>query len=400
VSKKPSRIVNKLLQEHKAKFAAARERGVPFSETLGEDRLDFTAQDCIDLLRGVAEALPEQVISRNFFRVHSGVTERTWNRYFGSFREYKRQANIITSRQVQKLELEIAKHASVDHYRKMRKELEAWAGKYLRPSSGRFQTILVGADFHDKEVDPFALQIFIETAARAQPETIVLGGDVFDLPEFGRYYVDPRDWDVTGRIKAVHDRLLAPLRAVCPKAQIDLIEGNHESRLVRHLCDKTPSMMCILEQLHGMSVSDLLGLKTYQVNYIGKADLASWTRGDQRDEIKRNFKVYHDCFLVHHYTDQGKAKQMPGVSGHSHKHLSWSFQSPHFGSYEFHQLGCLHKRDATYTDAERWGLGFALAHIDTVRKYVNIEYVPITDHAVVGGKFYQRHVGGNDSASK
>jgi hypothetical protein len=391
VSKKPSRIVNKLLQEHKAKFAAARERGVPFSETLGEDRLDFTAQDCIDLLRGVAEALPEQVISRNFFRVHSGVTERTWNRYFGSFREYKRQANIITSRQVQKLELEIAKHASVDHYRKMRKELEAWAGKYLRPSSGRFQTILVGADFHDRECDPFALKIFIETAARAQPETIVLGGDIFDLPEMGKYTTDPRAWDVVGRIRFVHNEILAPLRAVCPKAQIDLIEGNHEARIIRHLADKTPSMLVILADLMDMKIEDLLGLKKYQVNYVAKADLASWTKGDQLKEIKRNFKVYHDCFLVHHFTDQGKAKQMPGVSGHSHKHLSWSYESPTFGSYEFHQMGAMHIRDATYTDGEKWSNGFALAHIDTVKKRAVIDYVPVGETmACVGGKFYFR----------
>ena len=391
MSKKPSRTVKKLLQEHKAKIAAARERGVPFSETLGEDRLDFTAQDCIDLLRGVAEALPEQVISRNFFRVHSGVTERTWNRYFGSFREYKRQANIITSRQVQKLELEIAKHASVDHYRKMRKELEAWEGKYLRPSSGRFQTILVGADFHDKECDPFALKVFIETAARAQPETIVLGGDLMDLPEFGRYTVDPRAWDVVGRIRFVHENILAPLRAVCPNAQIDLIEGNHEARLIRHLADKTPSMLVILADLLEMKIEDLLGLKKYQVNYIAKADLASWTKQDQFKEIRRNFRVYHDCFLVHHYTDAGKAKQMPGVSGHSHKHLSWSCESPTFGAYEWHQMGAMHIRDATYTDGEKWSNGFALAHIDTEKKRVVTEYIPVGETmACAGGKFYFR----------
>jgi len=390
VSKAPSKAVKKLLKEHHSKLEESRKTGIPFSETLGSDQLGFTSEDCIALLRGIAEALPEQVISRNFFRVHSGITERTWNRYFGSFREFKRQAKIISSRQVQKIELEIAKHASVDHYRKIRKELEPWAGKYLRPDGKRFQTMLVGADFHDKECDEFALRVFLETAARAQPETIVLGGDLFDLPEFGRYFVDPRDFDVTGRIRVVHENILAPLRAVCPNAQIDLIEGNHEARLVRHFGDRTPSMMCVLEQLHHMTVADLLGLKKFRVNYVGKADLASWTQAHQNQELRRNFKVYHDCFLVHHFTDAGKAKQMPGVSGHSHKHLVFSFQSPQWGSYEWHQLGCLHRRDASYTDAERWAMGFALVHIDTQKHYVNIEYVPVTDHAVVGGKFYTR----------
>jgi hypothetical protein len=150
-------------------------------------------------------------------------------------------------------------------------------------------------------------------------------------------------------------------------------------------------MMVLLSDLHGMSIASLLGLDKYQVNYVQKCDLSAWTKRDMSAEVRRNFKVYHDCFLVHHETKHGLRKQMPGVSGHSHKHLAWSFESPTWGAYEWHQLGCMHIRDATYTDAERWSVGFALVHIDTEYKRTQIEYVTVGETmAVVGGKYFLR----------
>lgn len=389
-------FIKKILDTHKQEVGRRNGR-VPLSESLPpaiqpipvEVQEKMTAKDCRDILRGMVEADPNHVISRNYFRVWSGIRESTWNRYDGTFEEFKRQAGVKLSRQVHKLEREIAKHSSVDHYRKLGEERASWAEAYLRPSGKRFQTLLVASDFHDIDCDLFALRVFLDTAKRAIPETVILGGDIWDLPEFGRYFVHPRAWDVVGRIKEVHTKILSPLRDACPSAQIDLIEGNHETRLVRHLADSTPAMMCVLDQLMGLTVADLFGLKKYEVNLIAKTDLASWTKSDQIKELNRNFKVYNDCFLVHHFK-QGMDKHYPGCNGHSHKHLSWSFESPQFGAYEWHQLGCMHKRDASYTDAEKWSLGFALVHIDTKKLYVNIEYVPITDHAVVGGKYYFR----------
>jgi hypothetical protein len=81
---------------------------------------------------------------------------------------------------------------------------------------------------HDKNIDKFYLDVLLDTLKRVQPDVIVLAGDIFDCPEFGKYNVDPRDWDVVGRIKFAHENILAPMREICPTAQIDFIEGNHE----------------------------------------------------------------------------------------------------------------------------------------------------------------------------
>ncbi len=363
--------------------------GAPLSEDERKFHADWTAEDCLTELRRVANIDTTRVVSRNYFRVHSDISEATWNRYFGTFHEFKRQAGIVLSRQQHHLEIHIAKHASVDHYRDLKTERGSYEGKYLRPVGTRFKTALICNDLHDIECDPFYLEVAIDVAKRLQPTYVNYNGDIFDLPEFGKYGVDPRQWDVVGRMKFVHEKIFAPMREATPNSQFDFVEGNHEFRLMRHLADATPAMMAVLADLHGMNVAKLLGLDKFEINYIAKADLAAYTLSNIKDEIARNFKVYDDMLMCHHFPE-GRQMGLPGVNGHHHKYIVWSEHNMTFGSYNWIQAGAGHISDATYCNGEKWNQGFTIAHMDTVRKRVNFEYVPITDFAVAGGKYYHR----------
>ena len=362
---------------------------VPFSEDESRFEKDFLAEDCIAELRRIVEAFPDQVISRNFFRVHSTISESTWNRHFGTFLEFKRQANIILSRSQHKHERNIAKHASVDHYRALSSERLDWGEKYLRPTDKRFQMGLFCSDLHDKEIDPFYLRVLLDVAKRAQPDLVSFVGDVYDLPEFGKYAIDPREWDPVGRIRFANDNIMRPMREAVPNAQIDVIEGNHEFRLLRHMADATPALKAVLADLHGMTVQKFFKLDELEINWVGKADFAVYTEKDLQNELKNNYRVYWDCFLAHHFPD-ARSMGMPGVNGHHHSHQVWSMFNPIFGAYEWHQMGAGHKRDASYCKGEKWHNGFTLVHCDTKTKSVNFEYVPISDFASVGGKLYIR----------
>lgn len=361
----------------------------PMSEDPRKFKDEYTREDCIAEITRIAALDPEQVVTRNYFRNHSGISESTWNRYFGTFEEFKRQAGIKLSRQQHGHERNIAKHASVDHYRAIGLERQDYAEKYLRPSDSRFKTMVVASDLHDKEIDPFMLRVLIDTIERVQPDNVVLGGDVFDLAEFGKYTVDPREWDILGSILFAHDNILGPIREVAPKAQIDLIEGNHEARLLRQLADATPALRAVLADLHGFTVGKLLGLDRFEINYIAQADLAAWTKRDQLKELERNYKVYYDAVLIHHFP-HARNMGLPGCNGHHHRHQVWSEFNPIYGAYEWHQLGGGHKRSASYCEGEKWTNGFAIVNVDTQTRAVNFDYVPVSDFAVSGGKWYVR----------
>lgn len=362
---------------------------IPLSEDTAKFMADWTADDCIEELRRVQAKDPERSLSRNYFKNNSVISESTWNRYFGTFEEFKRQAGLKLSRQQHALERQIAKHASVDHYRDLNIDRRNYAVKYEKGTDGRFKTILVCSDLHDIEIDPFFLRVLIDTIARVQPDIIVFNGDIFDLPEFGKYGVDPREWDVVGRIKFVHENIFAPIRAAAPNAQIDFIEGNHEARMLRHLADQSPAMRAVLADLHGWTISKLLGLDQFQINYIAKADLTAFTKKDFEKQLAQNYKIYFDAFVCHHFP-HARSWGLPGVNGHHHKHVVWAEFSPVYGAYEWHQLGCGHRRSASYCEGERWHMGFDIVHVDTQTRGTTHDYVAVSDFAVAGGKFYHR----------
>ena len=360
----------------------------PFSENKRKAK-DVSAEDCLVELRRLVEQNPEKVISRNFFRVNSSLSESSWNRYYGTFQEFKRQAGVTLSRQQHLLEKQIAKHASTDHYREITRDRTSWGDKYKRKNKTRYQTLLFASDFHDKDTDLFSLAILVDTAERLQPDVICLGGDLFDLPEFGRFSVDPRDWDVVGRIKFAHERILAPLRRVAPDAQIDLLQGNHEFRLLRHLCDATPALRAVLGDLHGFTVAKLFGLDQFEVNFVAKGDLTAFRVGDLTREIQKNHRTYFGSVLCHH-TPDGKNLGLPGINGHHHKLTMQSLFNETFGSYQWVQAPGMCKRDASYTNGEKWTNGFVIVHVDTEKKQTIFEPVSIGGFACIGGRYYHR----------
>jgi hypothetical protein len=357
----------------------------------------MTAEDCCQLLSEMAAAEPERVLTRNYFRVNSGIKESTWQRHFGTFQEFKAGANVTLSRGQRKMTLDIARHASADVYRGLNKERRSYGDKYEKPVTDRYRTLLACADIHDIECDSFALRVLLDTATRLKGiiDTVCIDGDLFDLPEFGRFFVDPRNWKPVERIKWVHSKVLLPLREALPDAQIDLIEGNHEARLLKHFADRTPALKAVLSDLHGWTIPKILGLDKFRVNYIANADLAavSWNKRDWNKELAKNWKVYYDCVLAHHFP-HGRSKGLPGFHGHHHKHRVWTEESVEYGAYEWHQTGCLHRRWAEYTDGDKWNNGFALVHVDTNTKAVQFEYIPIGQtFALSAGKFYTREKG-------
>jgi hypothetical protein len=352
-----------------------------------------TPQDCIDDLRHLQEKNPFKFITRNFYRCNGKYSDSTWNQHFGTFAEFRRQAKLELSRNQHSLERKIAKHASVDIYREFYKdEVLPYHEKYpiSKKSSGRFKTILVGSDFHDIEVDRFCLSVFLDTAKRIQPDIIVLNGDIFDLYEASKFNIDLRKVKIKERFDFVHKEIFAPLRKHCPSAQIDLIAGNHEWRILTLLAEKTPAMRVILSDVMGLSLADVFGLDKYKINLVCKMDLAAWNVEDIKNEIKENYKVYYDLFVCSHFKDLSFG--LSGTSGHTHHPHMETFANIPMGKLSWTTTGCLANTKAEYVQGmDKWTNSFMIAHVDLQKRTVSSEHIMIPgDHAIVHGVRYVR----------
>lgn len=357
-------------------------------EMIGDHSRTWTEDELIESLRSLKLQNPSRHITRNFFRSETQIPDSAWSHIFGTFSEFVRQAGIALNRYQHQHERHIAKHRSVDHYRKAN-ERHSWGSDYARPSDSRIQTIVACSDLHDKDCDPFYRRVLMDTIKRCQPDIICVNGDLFDLPEFGRYTTDPRHWDVVGRIQAGH-QLLREIREAAPDAQIDFQEGNHELRLVKHLMDETPAMRTLLADLHGWDTRKLLGLDEFELNYISKADLAAGGKYDIKKELAKNYKVYFDCFVAAHYPMYGKF-EMAGVNGHIHDQRVWPVRTLSNGTRSWVQHGCGHKLEAGFCDAETaWQLGFSIHDVHVPSKSVQSQIISCGMIAQSGGKYYER----------
>lgn len=345
--------------------------------------------ELIELLKNLQKENPDKAITRDFFRKTTTTFDSAWQKFFGSWLEFKAAAGLEDSKTVRKLSSSISKHASVDGLREYNEQKNKWDGKFLKPTGDRLQTIICGSDFHDKLCDPFHRAIFVDTVKRVKPNKIVLNGDVLDLYEFSRYTKDPRKVDIMSAIQWVY-KFLEDLREAAPDAEIHWVEGNHENRLIKLLAESAPSLMPILSDIHGMSVGSLLGLDKYEVNYISKANLATFNETDVKKEIAKNYYIAYDSVLFHHFP-YAKEWGMAGTNGHHHSHRCEVKFSAQKGPYEWHQTGGGHIRNADYATGEKWTNGFLLIHVDTQTKKNQFEYFDTTpDIVCVAGKYFIR----------
>jgi UDP-2,3-diacylglucosamine pyrophosphatase LpxH len=351
-----------------------------------------TAEDCLKDIATIRQKYPFEDVSRDFYRIHGKYSDATWSRHFGTFAQFKRKGGIGKSQIVQSIERGIALHDSLDVFRKYYDtEVKPFHGKYERVRSKTgMKTILVGSDFHDIDTDPFMLAVFLDTAKRLQPDHIILNGDIFDLYEFSRFEVDPRCFDIAGRFNFVKQNIFGTLRKACPDADIDLIIGNHEFRLMRYLSDKSPAMKVLLHDVMGLRLKDIFGLDEYKINLVAKIDLSAYKVGEVKDEVKENFKIYYDCYVASHEKDWKFG--VSGTNGHTHKPRIEVNTSVPMGKMTWMNTGCMAKTPVVYQEGkDTYIQGFGIAHIDPVKKQVTQENIIVTgDFAVVAGKYYFR----------
>jgi len=89
--------------------------------------------------------------------------------------------------------------------------------------------------FHDERAIDVALQVLAAARKAHTVDRVVNLGDFLDLPSQGKYAQEPGFALTTQAAIDYGHQFLARQRAICPEAQISIIEGNHDARLGKYV---------------------------------------------------------------------------------------------------------------------------------------------------------------------
>jgi predicted phosphodiesterase len=353
---------------------------------------EYTPKELIDLIQDLQAKNPELNISRDFFRKTTKVGDVHWIEHFSTFPLFKIAAGLAPTRTAAKEKRNFVRHREVADLKKYNKVKYNLNSVWKKESNKRYQTFLVGSDIHDLNCDPFFRRMFIEAAKVYNPEKVIFNGDLYDLPEFSKYNSRPGEHKIAERVFWVSN-FFADLREVVPDAEFNLVEGNHELRLMRNILEKTSSTSELLD-VNGMDIAQILGLNNYEVNYYSSADLGTFSDADIKNELKKNYYMFKNHIVFYHYPEGRNRFGMPGISGHHHKFQVWSMKNVTYGAYSWTQLGAGCLRVAEYTDASSdWQNGFGIVHVDLENiKNTKVEYIDCTyDFCIMNGNRFIRN---------
>ena len=125
--------------------------------------------------------------------------------------------------------------------------------------------------FHDRR----ALDIALQMAASNDWDTIVIAGDILDLAEWSDKFVRTPEMFFTTQPAIIEAAwFVSQLRSLAPDAEIAVIEGNHDMRLLRLLLTHMNQAYGLrpadrIEDFPAMSVPGLLGLQGLGVEWVG-----------------------------------------------------------------------------------------------------------------------------------
>jgi len=170
--------------------------------------------------------------------------------------------------------------------------------------------------FHDRRLMDLVLQVCVET----QPDTIILAGDIWDLPDFSDKFTRHPDFKgcTQPAILEIH-WYIRQLREGCPGARIIVMEGNHGKRISDAIMKHIPAAYGLrgaLAEMMGLpaalTIPGLLNLDSLGAEWVGGyPDAVHYLRSDMRVEHGDSIKPQpnYGIVFVGHTHRQGRKGQ-------------------------------------------------------------------------------------------
>lgn len=341
--------------------------------------------------------------SRQRYRKLGHYPEIMVEDFFGNHEEFLRAAELKDSRETTKVRNKAARlhtHQQIAEY--AQKHVLAYTGLYDRTAHLNTKDhvdIVVGSDFHSWFVDPFALEVFIDTIKLVAPQIIVLNGDVFDFPQISRHRQMPGHFHLNLHEERQfgREKILRRVREAAPDATIYYLIGNHEYRLVTYLADAAPRLAGCPE----LEFDTFLGIKEFELSLVCQSSFLAPTAKARKLDKRDNWLKLFDCWVATHGTSCAKfaadvemngAFRMNGTSGHTHRPQLITSNSLGTGPISWMSTPMLagYAVGRDYVPGpSAWNMGFGVVSINPKKRLVSQQLVIVhEDWATFGGRVW------------
>jgi len=355
------------------------------------------------VFESVANPYRGYAASRQRYRKLGHYPEIMVEDFFGNHEEFQRAANLRDSRTTTKVRNTAARlhtHQQIAEY--AQKHVLAHTGLYDRTrklATKEHVDVVIGSDFHSWFVDPFAMDVFIDTIEMVQPEIVVLNGDVFDFPQISRHRQMPGHFHLNlhEERRFGQEQILRRVRNAAPDATIYFVIGNHEYRLVTYLADAAPRLAGLPE----LEFDTFLGIHEFEMNLVCQSSFLAPTANARKLDKRDNWLKLFDCYVATHGTSCAKmaadvelngAFRMSGTSGHTHRPQIITSNSLGTGAISWMSTpmlaGFAVGRDYVSTPSS-WNMGFGVVTINPRQKLVSQQLVVVHENwASFGGRVW------------
>ena len=255
----------------------------------------------------------------------------------------------------------------------------------------KYETVLVSNDWQIPFHDERALGVFYKFAKDVRPDKIILAGDIIDFHELSSFSKDPLHIERLDQELDIAEKYLKELRRICPKAEIEYLEGNHEFRIKKYIFDKADTLGGSSRIRQAIDMPHLLGLYELDIKYIPCAvGTGRWASV---------YTKVGDLYVGHFnqvkswagMTAKGLVDKM-GVNvmqGHTHRmgsHIRKTLDGRYIGGWE---NGCLCDLSPKYTSTADWCHGWSVVIKKKNSKRFQVIQLPLVDYETwYGGKRY------------
>lgn len=264
--------------------------------------------------------------SRKRYRQLGHYPEVMVEDFFGNHEEFLRAADLGDKRNTTRVRNKAARlhtHQQVAEYAD--REVRRYHHAFRKDLRKDHLEVMVGSDFHSAFVDPFAMRVWLDSVKMVQPDVIVLNGDVFDFPQISRHRKLPGHFhlNLQEEIDFGREKIMRATREAAPDAEILMVIGNHEARLVNYLADTAPHMA----SLRTLRFGELFGLDDLEIGLVCRQSFLTPTAAAKKRDQLENWTVIGDSLVVTHGVscakfaadEQLKRYQISGSSGHTHR---------------------------------------------------------------------------------